>query len=113
MGGTPTKGASTRGDRGFEGGADRQTTEEGLEANGDQSLLCGRWLHTKTPQIRALHPAYGTHTVLLTLLCAVLSIASQLWFPVVTECSDPEHPGLHPEHDFGRLLYVTLVKTIC
>lgn len=67
MGGTPTKGASTRGDRGFEGGADRQTTEEGLEANGDQSLLCGRWLHTKTPQIRALHPAYGTHTVLLTL----------------------------------------------
>lgn len=57
-----------------------------------------------------VHTLFYSH---YTLLCAVLSIASQLWFPVVTECSDPEHPGLHPEHDFGRLLYVTLVKTIC
>lgn len=59
MGGAPAQGSGPGGDGGAQSNPYRQEAEEGLEEDGDQSVL-RRWqLHPQASQIWTLHQTHG------------------------------------------------------
>lgn len=61
MGGASAQSAGTRRNGSAQSHQNWKETEKGLEENGHKSLLCWRWLHPETSEVRAFHQADGRH----------------------------------------------------
>lgn len=78
MGSPTAQGTSSGGDGGLQGHPHREEAKEGVEEDGDEGLLCRRWIYSQAAKIRKIYKTHGK--VIQELFCSAKHTKQSMYY---------------------------------